>query len=754
MFALLILFDLIGGSMRKLSILTTLFLLFVWTVTVIAQTLKPLRIEHPPVIDGVLDDAVWQDAPSETGFKTWNPDYGLDMSEKTRVWYAYDREHLYFAFKCFDSEPDKIKSSVTARDKIRSDDWICLNLDTFNDQQSLYALYTNPAGIQMDSRAIGDDEDFSIDVVWYSEGRIDDEGYSIEIRIPFKSIRYSPKDPVKMGIIFERRISRTSEMGTYPALDPMQGPNFYTQTRTLEYRDIKHYRLIEFLPGVTYGSNSAIGGHNEDKEKLEKVDDMKEVSLTTKLGITSHLVMDGTVNPDFSQVESDAGQVDFNQRHALFYAEKRPFFLEGQENFNFGGATHGDPLEAVVHTRTIINPLIGGKLTGKVGSKNTMGVVYAYDEPPSDYNSPYYNRFLTDLWSNHRYSLYRDTSHVAIFRYKRALNQDSFIGGFITDRESDHAFNRVVGADAQIRINGSSRIGFHGFMSQTGIKSPSYDETGFAYGINYYYNTRDWLMNIRFHDLSDDFWTETGYVTRTGITRIRAGFLKRLYPKSNALKRIDPLLNNQFIYDKESQRWENSNGAYLTFVLPRSTSIRIGYLYASEIFITEKFSISNANVHGRSHVTKQFSLNFYYSYGKKIRYVSDPYQGRGHTFAGSVTYQPSENFESNLNYAYSDLTRDSNDEHIFDYSIIRSRNTYQVNKYLFFRAIVEYNSFYEEMTTDFLASFTYIPGTVIHVGYGSRYNKLEWKENHYQASDRFLETKRGFFFKASYLWRL
>jgi len=215
------------------------------------EPLLPLKTDTPPVIDGVLDDSVWQQAPSETGFVTYHPDYGIDMVENTVVWYAYDRENLYFAFRCYDSQPDLIKSAVTARDRIRPDDWVCINLDTFNDQQSVYALYVNPLGIQMDSRATPVSEDMSIDVVWYSEGRIDEEGYAVELRIPFKSIRYTHREPVEMGIIFERHISRRSEAGTYPPLDPMQGPNFLTQTRTLIYRYIKHYRLVDILPAVT-----------------------------------------------------------------------------------------------------------------------------------------------------------------------------------------------------------------------------------------------------------------------------------------------------------------------------------------------------------------------------------------------------------------------------------------------------------------------------------------------------------------------
>ena len=112
--------------------------------------LKPFKTSSPPLIDGKLDDQVWQEAPFETGFKTWTPDFGKDMAEKTIVYYAYDRENLYFAFKCFDSNPEKIKSSVNSRDNIWPDDWICINLDSFNDQQSLYAFYCNPLGIQGD----------------------------------------------------------------------------------------------------------------------------------------------------------------------------------------------------------------------------------------------------------------------------------------------------------------------------------------------------------------------------------------------------------------------------------------------------------------------------------------------------------------------------------------------------------------------------------------------------------------------------
>lgn len=721
--------------LRSTQVLSLLLLLFSNPANAI-EPLRPFRTETPPIIDGILDDTVWQQAPFETGFILYSPDYGSPMSEDTKVWYAYDRENLYFAFKCDDSEPDKVKTSVTARDKIGSDDWICINLDTFNDQQAIYALYVNPAGIQMDSRATMTDEDMSIDVVWYSAGRVDSEGYSIELKIPFKSIRFSHKEPVEMGVIFERYISRKSEAGTYPALDPKWGHNFITQTRPLIYENVKHYRLVEILPAVTYANKSVI-----DQGKLKTEKDKGEFSLTGKYGITSHLILDGTVNPDFSQVEADAGQVEFNQRYALYYEEKRPFFLEGRENFIFGGLTDGDPLGAIVHTRTIVDPMIGLKLTGKIGNKNTLASIYAKDELPDK-------------------ELQGDYAHVGILRYKRALTQDSFLGGFFTGRELEKSYNRVIGADGQLRINKSSHVEYHGLLSSS--KDESNKKNGYALGFKYYYLSRDWHLVARLHDLSRDFNTETGYLTRGDITRIRIGVIRMLYPQSSVIKRIEPLLNNQFINDKESGKWEHSNELYVSFVLPRTSRFRIGCAYSHEIFLGDKFNTSSVTMNGNSQFTRQLYFDFLFRYGKKIRYTLNPFQGKGTTVAANVVYQPSEKFSSAFGFTYSDLYRDENNEKIFTYPIVRSKNTYQFNKYLFIRAIFEYIPFtnYEtdsrsqELTTDFLISFTYIPGTVIHLGYGSLYDKIKWENGDYAESDRFIETQRGFFFKTSYLWRM
>ncbi len=719
-------------SSKKINVSFFLLLFFATTTLHAEEKLPPLRpykTENPPVIDGILDDAVWQKALHVSGFKTWRPDYGKDMAEETEAYCAYNQENIYIAFRCFDGEPDKIKSSVTSRDNINPDDWVCVNLDSFNDQQSLYVFYCNPMGVQGDATAEGNQEDFNVDMVWFSEGVIDQEGYTIEIRIPFKSIRFSNKDPVEMGVIFERKISRHTELGTYPPLDPAQGPNFFTQTVTLLFEDIRHYTLFEVLPAATYSQQS-----ESEEGKLITGKGVGNLSLTAKYGITSHLILDGTINPDFSQVEADAGQVDFNQRFALFFPEKRPFFLEGLEKFHFGGSHSGDPLQAVVHTRTIVEPLLGTKLNGKIGTKNTVAAIYAMDKLPDDDPADY--------------------AHFGIFRYKRTLADDSYIGGFYTGRDRKNGDNRVFGLDGQMRLNKSSILGYHGFLSSLKQNKESSRENGHALGLHYYHTTRNWVIMLGFQDLAEDFHTETGYVTRTGITRFRSGILRMFYPKSSVIKRIDPVIHSSQIYDKPSGIYETNNSMDLRFLLPKSTTILFGYRYSTEAWQQERFSTSRARFTGASQITKKLHLSLNYNYGNKIRYVEDPYQGKGNDVVASLTFLPIGQLHLELSLLYSDFMRQADSQKEFDYTIIRSKNTFQVNKYLFFRAIVEYNSFRKRLMTDFLASFTYIPGTVIHIGYGSLYEKIRWEEGDYRPSDNFLEMRRGFFFKASYLWRM
>jgi hypothetical protein len=696
---------------------------------------RPLRAGSPPAIDGRLDDAVWRDAPSVVLAKTFIPDFGREPSERTVAYMAYDAENLFFAFKCYDREPDKIKAAMANRDTIRSDDFICINLDSFNDRQSLYAFYVNPLGVQTDSRFAGGNEDFSVDVVWKSAGRIDPDGYSVELAVPFKSIRYAGKKRVEMSIFFERRISRRSEHSSYPALDPARGYFFLTQMMPLELEDIRQYTLLEILPAYTYRD-----GAERVEGALAGAAGVHEGHLTAKVGITSQLILDGTYNPDFSQVEADAGQVDVNLRYDLFFPEKRPFFLEGSEMFQLAGTSAADPLEAVVHTRTIVDPRIGFKLSGKVGKKDTVASIFALDESPS--SDP------LSLPGSDRYAGF------AVLRYKRAVGSDGYLGAFTTGREYGGGFNEVAGADGQLRLTKASQLSFHGLGSWTRGETGGGTDPGFAVGADYLYDTRNLGLNFSFYDISNDFQTAAGYLIRRGVAGLQASGSPRFYPKSRFFRKIVPTLSAAAAKDLPSGLFETNDALGVVALLPGYTSASIEGHYSTEVFLGRRFDTSGILVGSQSQVTKALYLRGQYFWGDSIRYVAEPYQGRGSRVTATVTYKPSERFDLTAGLTFSDFTRRSTGEREYAYAIWRGRLTYQMNRSLFFRGIVEYNAFRREMLTDLLASFTYIPGTVIQLGYGSLYDRTEWVDGAYRDAGRFLEMKRGLFFKASYLWRL
>ncbi len=711
----------------KAGLILFVFMLLLLMPAARAQdTLKPLRIDVPLQIDGRLDEPVWQEAPYVTGFKTFNPDYGKDMAQVTKVFMAYDRENLYFAFRCFDSEPEKIKASVSQRDNMRPDDWVCINLDSFNDHQSLYAFYINPLGIQGDTRFAAGIEDASIDLVWFSAGRIDEKGYTIEVKIPLKSIRFANKNPVEMGVIFERRISRISVQGTYTALNPKEAMAFLTQMKPMIFFDLKRPTIFELLPAVTYS-------HKQENVEGKLVTDKtsKDFSLTAKYGITSNLIFDGTYNPDFSQVEADAGQVDVNLRYDLFFPEKRPFFLEGNENFRIAAAA------SVVHTRTIVDPIVGLKLAGKIGNKNTVASIYAVDQLPG--TGP------GDEQGN---------AHFPIFRYKRSLYKDSYIGAIYAGRELKDRFNRVFGLDGQLRLNKSGMLEYHTLLSHTGNDNWLSVEKGHSLGLQYTFVTRDVDYGFTLKEISPDFQVDMGYITRTGIFAVTGILRPKFYPKSNFIRRIDAELYSARTRDKLSNLWETFNHIDIYHYLGGSMFFVVRYSYSTEIFLGQRFKTGGFHVSGGGQVTKQFYFNVLYRNIDAIYYSTDPYQGRSNHLSAYLVYQPSSKLKSEFSFIYNDFFRTADSARIYDYPLGRGKLIYQLNKYLFFRGILEYNGYRKRLLTDFLASFTYIPGTVIHFGYGSVYDKVRWENGAYLDSRRFLETKRGFFFKASYLWRL
>lgn len=722
---------------RNIFILGLVLICFTFVNAKTAQIVG--GVSQPPVIDGKLGDEAWNSAAKFTQFKTFKPDYRKRPTQKTVVYMTHDAENLYFAFRCYDTDPQKVKATISKRDTLNGDDWVGLALDTFNDEQTAFCFILNPLGIQVDGMLnLQGDLDASLDMVWYSKGQMDDEGYVVECKVPLQSIRFPSKKEITMGVMFFRTIVRTSEQASFPMITP-EGGGMLTQTQKINVNGLKYKRVVELLPAFTHGQDQS-RKEGEFKQDINETD----ISLTGKVGLTSNLTLDGAYNPDFSQVEADAGQIDVNLRYQLYYPEKRPFFLEGKENFDFSGNTEDAPLMALVHTRTIVDPILGLKLSGRIGRKTNFTTLYAIDESPGkrkDEDGNYINE--------------GENAYFSILRLRQPLSGDNYLGAFYSGRDFMDGYNRVAGADGRFRLSKYGYTEFHALGSFT--RSPEGGDSvfGHALGWNYQYGSRKVIYTIGVQDLSENFQVDTGFLTRKNITRLAGFYMYRFYPKSKLFQRIEPFYWSYHIYDKESSLVETVNLFTLRFWLPRDTSFRIDLIGANEVYAKERFDISRVGFQLGTQITKDLRISAWYRYGGAIYYDPDnPYQGKGNRGGLYLLYHPLEKFSTDLDLSYSDFYRSEDNEKMYDYTLIRSRTTFQMNKYLFFRGIVEYNTYWKRMTLDFLASFTYIPGTVIHLGYGSIFEKLRWQDREYVTSDNFLQMKRGFFFKVSYLWRL
>jgi len=692
-------------------------------------------IDNPPTLDGKLDDPVWETAARFRDFKTFKPDYGKPASEETVVYGCSDRENFYFAARCFQKNVSEIKGTVTKRDNMFGDDWLAVAVDTFYDRQNAYGFIVNPLGIQGDGMLDADgDMDGSHDMVWYSKGIIDDKGYTVEMKIPFKSIRFPIKKKVKMGLWIVRNIVRTSENACFPEIFPDKGATL-SQLQPILVKDMKYIRIVELLPAFTHSQSWA---HDQGQWSAEKK--ATDFSLTGKVGLTPSLVMDAAYNPDFSQVEADAGQVDVNLRYALYYQEKRPFFLEGMEAFQFAGNTEEAPLFAVVHTRTIIDPLLGLKLSGKIGSKNSMAAIFAVDEPRD-------NNGAEDDPGTRR-------PVFGILRFRHAFANDAYVGGFYTGRDISHGYNRVAGIDGRLRLSKYTTAEYHLLGSLSRNPGDEKNTPGHALGLRYNYSSRTLFLDLGLQDISRNFRIDSGFLNRQGVTRLGAFGMYRFYPKSTFFQRIEPFYWSSHLLDKESNLVESFNLFTFRFTMPRSSVFRLDLILANEVFAGRRFGTGGIGFQAESQITGKLYFYLFYRHHGNIFYdAENPFAGKTNRASLTLDFQPTEKFSTGLDLTYTDFYRKSDSRKEYEYGIIRSRTTFQVNKYLFFRGIVEYNTYWKRLFLDALASFTYIPGTVVHVGYGSVQEKTRWNGEEYIPSDRFLEIHRAFFFKVSYLWR-
>ena len=769
------------------------------------------RFANAPVIDGKLDDAVWQNAVVLKDFYQIDPGDNVAPSKPTEVLLGYDAKTLYIAFKAFD-EPDKIRATVAKRDSIFQDDYVGFFLDTFNDKRKAFEMFFNPFGIQGDGILTeGSGEDFSVDVLMESKGVVNELGFIVEIAIPFKSIRYEAGKGKLWGAHFFRRIKRfENELDSWMPFSRSISSNLSQAGHLTGLDEIALERTLEIIPSLTvsqdgkfvrtYGVFPGTAAALTDPGRIVNQPIHLDPGLTAKFIPSPAITLDLAINPDFAQVEADQIVVTANQRFPIFFPEKRPFFLEGIEIFQ-------TPITAV-HTRAIVDPDVAVKTTGKIG-RNSFGLMLASDNGPGT--------FLGDERLNPTNFPFLDkNAYVGVLRLKRDVGKENSIGLLATTYNFIEKHNQLVSVDGRFRFNKSTTWNFQtiGTTSRNFFFNPYRDDlryrtgNGFGYSTTYVMSGRNWGYEFGGEGFTSDYRADVGFFQRTN-SNFTYGFVRYNSDPNKKKKIISYHIHNFTHVDYDWQgrmyAWESENLVELS--LPRSSWVGVwwepGYerLFDHEFgptrqakpcdpfavretggctFYGENSERASAKQHVSgyfgSNLSKKFQFNGQVIYraghmdldfGNGSRYprVSpaamllgqdaplDPGRGGLLQVNGTFYYTVTDAFKTSIGLNKQRLRRYDTGLVAFDVNILNWRGTYQFTKATFARAIVDYNTLNRRVRAQFLAGWTPSPGTSFYVGYNDDMTYQNLHPFTREIVPGFRRNSRVFFIKMSYLLR-
>lgn len=730
--------------------------LLIFTVQVGAQPGKSddpyvvPRTVSQVVIDGVIDEDAWDEALTLELRYEVSPGENTEPPVRTVVFVTFNESHFLVAFRAFDPDPATIRARYRDHDEIMGDDVVAVTLDTFNDERRAYEFWVNPLGAQMDAifNDVQSDFDRAWDAIWDSAGRLTEDGYEVEIAIPFNQIRFQPTHEAQIwGIDLTRTRPRNDRVriGLFPR---DRGANSYLaqEDKIIGMAGVSPGRNLELVPTLT-GFASEERPDFPDSVVIEE-DKSLELGATMRWGITPNITLTGAINPDFSQIEADAVQLSINRRFALFYDEKRPFFLESSDYFESG-------LE-LLYTRMIADPSAALKLTGKLG-RHTIGFFTARDNVS--------NLVVPGVQGSSSGS-YESPNTASVGRYRYDLGSDSTIGALITDREGeDGYFNRVFSIDSRLRPTESDSLTIDAAWSSTqyspeiqlDLGVPQGEISGHALALEYQHTTRNWFAFAEYSDFGDDFRADLGFIPRVGYRQgdVGAGYIwwgddENWY---NRLEVGGYIARNQDqdgdLLDEGAQMWFEGQGpleSSFHFELGRQTEVYEGVRFENMVVPFLSFRM-RPSASFRFHVTAVV--------GDWIDFANVQPADRLR-LRGEFDFNLGRHFGLEIEYLYSTL--DVAGGRLYEAKVPQMAAIWQFNTRTFVRAIVQYTDvsrnpeLYEDEVeglerdffTQLLFSYKVNPQTVAFVGYS---------EGSQQTSDfQMTTTNRAVFVKIGYAW--
>ncbi|HVH25640.1 MAG TPA: DUF5916 domain-containing protein [Vicinamibacterales bacterium] len=701
-------------------------------------TVTAVRAPQPPTVDGRLDDPIWGASRGIDRFVQERPVEGAPATEQTEIHVAYDDERLYFGIYVHYSDPSLIRANRVDRDQTDNDDTVTFYIDPFLDQQRAYAFTVNGYGVQRDallsagtSGGSSGGGDTSWNTLFTSAGELVDDGWTAEIAIPFKSLRYPPKgqgESHRWGFQIEREIRTKNETVHWsPISRDVLG--FLRQMGAIDgIRDLSTARNFEVMPTVT-----AIGVGNLNRTTGEYVtQDVKEAGVNFKYGITTNLVFDFTFNPDFSQIESDRQQIEVNQRFPVQYPELRPFFLEGREIYNVpspGGAT-------ILHTRTIVDPRYGAKVAGKLG-QTSISFLLADDESPGKSVTP-------------GEAAFGQTAQTILGRVRYDYS-GSHVGVLFTDREFLDSYSRLGGFDGRWQIGRDHRLSYKAFTTRE-HDLQGVDHTGELAEVVFAKEGGRFGYRSQSHMVDPDFGTEVGFVRRTDQRGTRAEVSYRWYPEGWIVD-WGPALNANWLWDYEAVLQEQGVSPGVSVQFAKNVRANWDYDQGMERFNGIDFQKKRITFGGSVNTSRRVSFSGSYSTGDQIRYVTNPFLGSGTAWNTNVTLRPSSRLQAQITVNTSRFVEPRTGVEVFDVKIFRTQTTYQFTERFLIRNITQHNTFDNTLDLNLLFTYRVNGGTVFFVGYDDHYREgYQLNKDLFPTGD-LQRTNRAAFAKLQYLFR-
>ena len=705
------------------------------------------RVDGEVAVDGRLDEPAWAAEPTFTlDYETY-PGDNVPPPVETEVWIGYDLRNLYVGVRAHDPEPEKIRARLRDRDNAFQDDFVGVVLDTFNDERRAFEFFVNPLGVQMDllQNDVTGSEDESWDTLWSSAGRVTDAGYEVEMAIPFSSLRFPrTSGPQTWGIdalrIWPRDQRRRIGLNELP-----RGRNCYlcSGSKLNGFSGITPGRNLELAPTVTATDLAVRGGAGEPFAESDE----QELGLTARWGVTPATTLGAALNPDFSQVEADAAQLSVNTQFALFFPEKRPFFLEGADFF--------DTKIGAVYTRNVADPDWGVKVTGKSG-KSAYGAIVARDTRTN---------LLIPGSQFSQLAFLEEENTSTVLRYRRDLSGSSALGGLVTSREGDGYHNRLVGLDGlfrwgegdafRVEVLGSETVYPEAVRAANGQPDGSLEGT--AARIVYQHQTQEWMGYLLYNDVSGEFRADLGFIPRADF-RTGYGILERYWYAEEGERRWSRFTlgaETTWTYDHAGEPLQRQIAPYLRLSGPRQSFLNVYLGYGPSWFRGEELDRTFVVAYGEVQATPNVYLRLDSRIGQEIDF-DNARQGEIVRLIPGARFDVGRHLRLNLSHNHESL--DVAGGRLYTADLTDLRATYQLNVRTFIRVVTQYfdlerdPALYtfptEEHASDLfnqlLFSYKVNPQTVLFLGYSDNYRGEE------RAIDRLPQTNRTLFLKLGY----